>query len=555
MADEVYLLTAVAETHPGRKRANNEDYVAFFEPTTEEDLRSSGALYIVADGVGGAAKGERASQFAAQKVLYEYYRRTTTPPPERLAQVMQEAGNEIYRYSQEQGRFTRMATTMVAAAFVGRKLVIANVGDSRAYLLRGGRVRQITRDHNLVGEMMREGLLTEEEALHSSVKNRLTRSLGGEPDPKVDLFEVALQPGDRIVLCSDGLTRYALQEDIVRMAGHGKPQEVVQRLIDFANWRGGADNISVIVVDVGPAVTPQQWVQQKARTQQPALAAVDLDTIVTQPLSPSTPRRPQRWWTQSPFNDWRLWVLVVGVFVLMCGVSVLGVAALWGRNGSPSLPPTATVPVVVLPSVPPQKTPAPPARGSLGENIPTRPPVAPEEGSPPPASPGAPGGKGASPSPPPSSLPSGGCFAKIDRLGVEHTLKDLGYLPVVTGEALFNFLKEQGFVQKGIPTLIYLPAPGSEYKPYGVDLNKDGKIDTAEEDEIQSNVNGLILLPEDRKGCENLRKKYPKEVRWITLPKPLPAWAAPGGSPSPTATVTPSATITPTITPTATPGS
>lgn len=349
----VYLLTAAAETHPGRKRANNEDYVAFFEPTTEQDLMYSGALYIVADGVGGAAKGERASQFAAQKVLYEYYQRPHVPPPERLAQIMQEVGNEIYRFSQSKGRFTRMATTMVAAAFVGQRLFVANVGDSRAYLLRHGRVRQITHDHNVVGEMVRGGILTEEEALRSKVKNRLTRSLGGEPNPQVDLFEVTLQPGDRILLCSDGLTRYALREDIAQMAGHGTPQEVVQRLIDFANQRGGADNISVILIEVGPEVTPRQWVLQKAQQQQPPLPEVDLETIVAQPVVAARATRRRRWWEQPPFNDRRLWALGLVAFVLSCGLGILGVGMIVRSprpaSGSGTLGASITIPASAMP--------------------------------------------------------------------------------------------------------------------------------------------------------------------------------------------------------------
>lgn len=135
---------------PGRKRRNNEDWTAQFEPPTFEERLQSGCLYIVADGVGGAAKGERASQYAAQKVLYDYYHHLELPPAERLRMAMRQAGNEIYQYAEEQGE-GRMATTMVAAVILGDKLIVANVGDSRAYLYRDGTTHQITRDHSLVG--------------------------------------------------------------------------------------------------------------------------------------------------------------------------------------------------------------------------------------------------------------------------------------------------------------------------------------------------------------------------------------------------------------------
>ena len=239
---------AAALTHPGKIRHNNQDFVAFFEPDGQDDLQASGRLYIVADGVGGASKGEQASQYAAQKVLYEYYRHPDIKINERLASVMRQAGNEIFKFAENSENFMRMGTTMVAAVIREDRLTIANVGDSRAYLIRDGTARQITRDHSFVGEMIRDGSMTEEEARHSKIKNRITRSLGGETDVIVDVFnEIQVQAGDKVLLCSDGFSNYVSREEIEELTSNGDPEEIASKMIDFANDRGGADNISVIV--------------------------------------------------------------------------------------------------------------------------------------------------------------------------------------------------------------------------------------------------------------------------------------------------------------------
>ena len=234
-------------TDIGKHRRNNEDFVASFEPADANELQSSGCLYVVADGVGGAAQGERASRFAAQKLLYEYYRRPEVDPADRLRQIIEQINEDIHSYSIEHN--TRMATTIVAVVVRAGQLYLANVGDSRIYLIRDGVARQLNRDHSLVGEMVAHGEMTESEALESKVKNTLTRSVGGEPVVNVDVYPpMSLKPGDKILLCSDGLTRYALSEDISGLTREGPLEEIAQRLVDFANGRGGADNVSVVIV-------------------------------------------------------------------------------------------------------------------------------------------------------------------------------------------------------------------------------------------------------------------------------------------------------------------
>lgn len=235
----------------GRKKRNNEDYVTSFIPEKQADLTNNGSLFILADGVGGASLGEIASKYAADLVLHDYYHDSDLDPGERLVQAFMKANRDIYSFAEESERHTKMATTLVAALIFINKLIVANVGDSRAYLIRKGQIKQITRDHSVVAEMVRNGSMTEAEAQVSSIRNRLSRSIGGQQDVTVDLFPpIPLEIGDRILLCSDGLSRYAAPQDLVNMASNGDLKENAQRLIRFANHQGGVDNISVIIIDM-----------------------------------------------------------------------------------------------------------------------------------------------------------------------------------------------------------------------------------------------------------------------------------------------------------------
>lgn len=235
----------------GRVRKNNEDYIICFIPTDAEELKKNGSLFIVADGVGGAAKGEVASHFAADTVIYEYYNNEELPPAERLAKAIEYASREIFNHSQANGNFTRMATTIVAALVLQNNLIVAHVGDSRLYLVREGKIKQITRDHSVVAEMVRNGLMTEEEARTSKAKNRISRSVGGEADVKVDVSDpIPLSLGDRILLCSDGLTRYLDGEELKAAVQNGDVEAVSKELIKYANSQGGVDNVSAILLEI-----------------------------------------------------------------------------------------------------------------------------------------------------------------------------------------------------------------------------------------------------------------------------------------------------------------
>jgi protein phosphatase len=230
-----------------------------------------------------------------------------------------------------------MATTMVAAVVRAGRLLVAHVGDSRAYLIRDSVATQLTRDHSLVGELIANGDMTEAEAQASRIKNKLTRSIGGEAEVHVDVHpSIQLQPGDRILLCSDGLTRYALREDIARLTAEGTPAEIVERLINFANKRGGADNVSAILIShegkeaLAPAV----------HSERPPVPADFDDTLDTLPEVQTRRRQPA------------LPMLWATVFLGLFGVLAVGASYLF-RGLQPTQSSVPTVSSVSSPIITP----------------------------------------------------------------------------------------------------------------------------------------------------------------------------------------------------------
>jgi PPM family protein phosphatase len=243
-----------AGTHTGRVRALNED--AYM-------LRADEGLFVVCDGMGGAPAGEVASQLAVDAIHREL-RETTAPFGEavsderrylphtnRLAAVVRRSNEVIYEQAQKDPRQAGMGTTVVGAWIRQQVVSVAHVGDSRAYLWHDHRLEPLTRDHSLGEAQMAAGLIEEVRRLPVEHQNALVRVLGREPDVEVDLREVPVQPGDYLLLCSDGLTRM-VPEFMLAQAFHDfrKPQRICDFLIAAANSNGGADNITVVVVEV-----------------------------------------------------------------------------------------------------------------------------------------------------------------------------------------------------------------------------------------------------------------------------------------------------------------
>jgi serine/threonine protein phosphatase PrpC len=241
-------------THTGRVRALNEDAHMVWPEQ---------GVFVVCDGMGGCPAGEVASQMAVETMSDRLHATARESGPartadlpylaqtSRLAEAVRESNHFIYSQARKDPGQAEMGTTIVGAWITQHIASVAHVGDSRAYLWHNDRLEPLTRDHSLVEAQVRGGLLDRESSLQSDEQNILLRVLGRQPDVDVELNEVPVQPGDYLLLCSDGLTRMvaepALAHAIVRLRD---PQRICDYLVAAANRNGGADNITVVVVEV-----------------------------------------------------------------------------------------------------------------------------------------------------------------------------------------------------------------------------------------------------------------------------------------------------------------
>lgn len=235
-------LRSNARTDVGKTRDHNEDTFGIGEGDAVERL---GELLVVCDGMGGHAAGEVASQLAVAAILDFYYADEREDRPQVLEDAFVAANAQVNRH----GHGT-MGTTGVAAVLHHDALHVANVGDSRAYLVRDRTIRQLTRDHSFVGDQIAAGLITPEQARISSHRNIITRALGHQPDVTVDLFRWPLQVGDYVLLCSDGLHGLLDDDELLRTLSETPWTDVADALVDAANAHGGTDNITVVVAQV-----------------------------------------------------------------------------------------------------------------------------------------------------------------------------------------------------------------------------------------------------------------------------------------------------------------
>jgi PPM family protein phosphatase len=227
-------------TDPGRKRRRNEDdYVA--EPP----------LFAIADGMGGAQAGELASSLAAGAVREDGG--AAGSGERHVTELIQEANRRVYQRSAEDASASGMGTTMTVALVEDGAVVFGHVGDSRAYLIRDGKLAQLTEDHSLVAELVRSGKLSPEEAETHPQRSVITRALGTDPDVDVDTFSIQTQPGDLFMLCSDGLTSMVEDQAILETVekNRGDLQTAAKALIRAANKGGGEDNITVVFFEIG----------------------------------------------------------------------------------------------------------------------------------------------------------------------------------------------------------------------------------------------------------------------------------------------------------------
>ena len=247
-------LAIKAATDLGQKRARNEDTYAAWQSEDPAELAQRGVLLVLADGMGGARSGDVASKLAAETVVRSYREGKGSDPLTDLGAAVAAANQAIFAENTRQDELPGMATTVTAAVVRGNDVYVAHVGDSRAYLARAGRMEQITEDHSLVARLVAEGQLTSDEARFDPRRNLLTRSVGLSAQVPIDTRRVqwTLQPGDTLLLCSDGLHGLVADRDLVPILGRPELDKVAAELIEMANHAGGSDNITVIVARVLP---------------------------------------------------------------------------------------------------------------------------------------------------------------------------------------------------------------------------------------------------------------------------------------------------------------
>ena len=256
------MLKTFSITDIGRKRNINQDYIY----TSEEPVGNLPNVFIVADGMGGHNAGDYASKVTVETMIHEMENSFEKNPSLIFRKAIEEANTVIRKRASEDKKLEGMGTTVVAASCMGRFLQVANVGDSRLYVV-GSKIRQITRDHSYVEEMVRIGELDREDARNHPKKNIITRAVGAEDHVEPDFFTVELQEGDIVLMCTDGLTNMyfmfshttalelydgnMLEDEEIRMIISGARDlvEQAQHLVEAANANGGKDNISVILIE------------------------------------------------------------------------------------------------------------------------------------------------------------------------------------------------------------------------------------------------------------------------------------------------------------------
>ena len=235
-----------SKTDIGMVREVNQDYV-FVSDLPVGKLPN---LFVVADGMGGHKAGEFASRFTVEVVKEVLADSSEEKPEAMIRQAITSANRKLLETAKQDSRFEGMGTTLVVATVIERTLYVANVGDSRLYLL-NDEIKQVTKDHSLVQEMVRLGGIKQEEAKNHPDKNIITRAIGAKEDVEVDFYEYRLKQEDMILMCTDGLSNMVEDEEMLHIVkGSRDVVEAVEGLIERANQNGGKDNIGIVIVDV-----------------------------------------------------------------------------------------------------------------------------------------------------------------------------------------------------------------------------------------------------------------------------------------------------------------
>lgn len=240
------MLKTFSVTNIGRKRKLNQDYVY----SSEQPVGNLRNLFLVADGMGGHNAGDYASRVAVETIVEKIADSSENEPMRIFDSAIRTANACLREQAEALPELEGMGTTVVAATYDGSRLYVANVGDSRLYVVNRSEIRQITRDHSWVEEMVQRGGLGREEARNHPDKNIITRAVGAEDIVRPDFFNVQIEDGDMVLMCTDGLTNM-LEDEEIRMILESARDVVegAQELVNAANENGGRDNISVILIE------------------------------------------------------------------------------------------------------------------------------------------------------------------------------------------------------------------------------------------------------------------------------------------------------------------
>ena len=240
------MIRSFSVTDIGKQRKLNQDFVY----ASDEPVGNLPNIYIVADGMGGHNAGDYASKCTVETMIREIRGCFEKSPIRILSKAIRVANDQVRRKAREDESLFGMGTTVVAATCLGKYLQVANVGDSRLYII-NDEVRQITRDHSLVEEMVRMGGIDKEAARNHPDKNIITRAIGARDTIEIDFFHEELKSGDIVLMCSDGLTNMLEDEEIGKiLKSQDTIEERAEKLIEAANSNGGKDNIAVIIIDM-----------------------------------------------------------------------------------------------------------------------------------------------------------------------------------------------------------------------------------------------------------------------------------------------------------------
>jgi protein phosphatase len=298
-------VSVFGKTDLGRTREHNEDTFLVADLSTgnaslhpevrQHKVGPRGSLFMVADGMGGAAAGELASAMAADLIYHHLATAWVSDGDSsadrfafRMKEAVELANQKIYGYAREHPEVRGMGTTVTAAGVNGHDLYLAQIGDSRAYLVRNGEAIQITKDQSLMQRLVDAGELTEEEAEHSERRNIILQALGPDPRVKVDLTRQTLRRGDTLIICSDGLSGLVKREEFSAIvAANPELSDLCGALIDLANERGGTDNITVVTARFDGDGLPEPSASEDVGYAVYHLAAGDDEELTTTVPSPA----------------------------------------------------------------------------------------------------------------------------------------------------------------------------------------------------------------------------------------------------------------------------